>query len=275
MVMALGWRGEILTDPTATSKHRLLAANALVAVCAELSSPESAVYATLPTAIAATTGRLPRSEQMFDLPNAAIFTGRYDREKQLEQWNKALLTARYLAGATGQSFYSTGTFRDVGLVVPVHDARPHSVYTEIRWQRNVHDRMFERINASLVFMGMKRRYNVAANEFLAEVQRYTRVLATRPGSSFDVPSSVGYMDYAFGVPAVHAALDEYMELQQRKISAQQQPHDLKATPAQHLNDNRIEYGTTEERNRHIAMLQHVYKKYFIQGVILGQHIELR
>lgn len=276
MVAALGWRGEILTDESATTKHRLLAANALVAVLAEQSPSEDAIYATLPTAIAATTGRLPRIDQAFTRPTRDIFSPYHDPEKQLERWNAALSTAYNLSHAVGEPFYDTGAYRDVGLVLPIIGAQTQSVHTEIRWHRSIIDHTLDRVTASLVFMGMKRRYSTEQNVFAIVGQRYKRQLASRPGTAFDGSTTTGSLSYDFGGLAVHVALDDAAELQTREINARQFSLEVGDVPASAtcMNDDRIDFGTTDERDTHIEMLKTIYRQYFAAGVVLGKYFEL-
>lgn len=275
MVAALGWRGEILTDESATTKHRLLAANALVAVLAEQSPSEDAIYATLPTAIAATTGRLPRIDQAFTPPTRDIFSPYRDPEKQLERWNAALSTAYNLSHAGGEPFYDTGAYRDVGLVLPIIGAQPQSVHTEIRWHRSIIDHTLDRVTASLVFMGMKRRYSVPQNEFVADIQNYKRILGTRSGTTFDIPTNIGYLSYVFGKPAVYGVLDDCVERQNNALVARQISRELNETYPSHMKDDVVDFGTTEERDNHIEILKGIYRKRFLMGVTLGRHLEQR
>lgn len=273
MVAALGWRGEILTDETARVEHRLLAANALISLFGELSPRQTSVYATLPTAIAAMTGRLPRNLHMFDTPDRAIFSAYHNPEKQGERWDEALRVAFNLAHATGEPFYDTGTYRDVGLVLPVRGSLPNTVHTELHWRTNVNDRMLDRVTAQLIFMGMKRRYSVPQNEFVADIQNYKRILGTRSGTTFDIPTNIGYLSYVFGKPAVYGVLDDCAERQNNALVARQISRELNETYPSHMKDDVVDFGTTEERDNHIEMLKGIYRKRFLMGVTLGRHLE--
>ncbi len=274
MVAALGGRGEILTDETARVEHRLLAANALVSLLGELSPRQASVYATLPTAIAAMTGRLPQNVHMFDSPDRAIFSAYHNPEKQVEKWDEALRVAFNIAQAAGEPFYDTGAYRDVGLVLPVRGSSPNAVHTELRWRTNIHDRMLDSVTAQLIFMGMKRRYSVSQHEFVADIQNYKRVLGTRSGNTFDIPTNVGYLPYVFGKPAVYGALDDCVERQNSALIARQVSRELNEIYPSHMKDDVVDFGTTQERDDHIEMLKLVYRKRFLMGVTLGRHFEL-
>lgn len=256
--------GEILIDPTSAVRHRLLAANEVAGRIVSLNVPAQYGFATLRTAIAAATGRLP-DKKTYALPAGDTFANYSNPEKRMDRWRTALRCAKGLSDAAGQPFYDRGGYQDIGLVLPMQGIAPGTVVAEVRKAFADHEPCFE---TSLVFMGLRRRLVQEGRALTFKVVTQNRRIEMRSTGGLGDGSTTAHTDYDFGIEAIDEVLGTYVDSQEEQRAARAFSQEVGDAISVMTFDNPTDYGTPALRRQHIALLQRIRDGHYTDGVPL-------
>ena len=256
--------GEILTDPSSAVRHRLLVANEIAEQIVGLNVPAQYGFATLRTAIAAATGRLP-DKKTYALPAGDTFANYSNPEKRMDRWKTALRCAEGLSYAAGQPFYGSGGYQDIGLVLPMQGIAPGTVVAEVRKAFVNHEPCFE---TSLVFMGLRRRLVQEGCALTFRVVTQNRRIEMRSTGGLGDGSSTAHTEYDFGVEAIDVVLGTYVDSQVEQRAARAFLQEVGGAISVMTFDNPTNYGTPVLRRQHVALLQSIRDKHYADGVPL-------
>lgn len=256
--------GEILTDQTSAVRHRLLVANEIAEQIVGLNVPAQYGFATLRTAIAAATGRLP-STDTYALPSGDTFASYSNPEKRMDRWKTALRCAKDLSSTTGQPFYGSGGYQDIGLVLPMQGLTLGTVVAEVRTAFANYEPYFE---TSLVFMGLRRRLVKESGALTFNIVTQNRRIEMRSTGGLGDGSSTAHTEYDFGIEAIDKVLGTYVDSQEEQRAARAFSQEVGDAISVITFDNPTDYGTPALRRQHVALLQRIRDEHYADGVPL-------
>lgn len=258
--------GEILTDETAAKRHRFLAAIELANLIFSINAPAKQCFVTLPTAIAAATGQLPSSENVYKLFCNDIYEDYSNAGRRFERWKRGLNTAERLSQSEGEPFYKTGGYRDVGLVLPLRGVAAGTVVAQLTKGCTNHEPHYK---TELVLMGLKAvsatiaspQDDLAATH--STVSLFNHFIELRSCGSLGDGSSTGSPGFVFG--------DDIMPI---LVAAQADARRFVALPTSPYGDgttgsgSMIDYGSAELLAEHVNHLRQLKNKYYPSGAYL-------